>query len=314
MNVPLSTPGRAWVLLGSGKRLNLLDPQPDDWTDQDLAIGLSRAYRWGGHSQWDLPLSVAQHSLLVLVLRQQMQHAPLTPCQALRELLHDADEGLLGFDPISPLKPHLDGGFDALTRRLRSAITARYRLQAWHEDDTILHKRADRLAAASEALHVVGWPAEAIAEMLGIRLRPLERDPLPLLDGLRPWQPWPPRRAASLLLAKLRELQHATSLDHPADLALAIEREAVLTRLGSAFSRLPLGQRRRCAHPVTGNSLTDTFVFVEADDAQQQLEGVIVDGERDEDGQWVLDGEFTVFTTEEDLIRVSGWNCTTEVQ
>ena len=137
---------------------------------------------------------------------------------------------------------------------------------------------------------------------------------MPLLDGLRPRQPWPPRRAASLLLTKLRELQHATSLDHPADLALAIEREAVLTRLGSAFSRLPVGQRRRCAHPVTGNSLTDTFVFVEADDAQQHLESVIVDGERDEDGQWVLDGEFTVFTTEEDLIRVSGWNCTTEVQ
>ena len=30
MNVALSTPSRAWVLLGSGKRLNLLDPLPDD--------------------------------------------------------------------------------------------------------------------------------------------------------------------------------------------------------------------------------------------------------------------------------------------
>ena len=314
MNVALSTPGRAWVLLGSGKRLNLLDPQPDDWTDQDLAIGLSRTYRWGGHSKWDLPLSVAQHSLLVLVLRQQMQHSPLTPCEALRELLHDADEGLLGFDPISPLKPHLDGEFNALTQRLRSAISARYGLQEWHEDDYILHKRADRLAAASEALHVVGWSPEAIAEMLGIRLRPLDGDPLPLLDGLRPWEPWPPRRAASLFLAKLRELQHATSLDHPADLTLAIAREATLTRLGNAFSRLPPRKQRRCAHPITGNSLTDTLVFVEAGDAQQHIEGVIVDGEKDEDGQWVLDGEFTVFTIEEDLIRVSGWNCTTEVQ
>ena len=302
------------MLLGSGKRLNLLDPQPDDWTDQDLAVGLSRTYRWGGHSKWDLPLSVAQHSLLVLVLRQQMQHAPLTPREALRELLHDADEGLLGFDPISPLKAHLDGGFDALTRRLRLAITVRYRLQDWQEDDHILHKRADRLAAASEALHVVGWSAEAITEMLGIRLRPLAGDPLPSLDGSRPWEPWTPRRAASLFLVKLRELQHATFLDHPANLTLAIEREAMLTRLCVAFSRLPPGQQRRCAHPITGNSLTDTFVFVETDDGQQHLEGVIVDGERDEDGQWVLDGEFTVFTTEEDLIRVSGWNCTTEVQ
>ena len=306
-------PDRAWVLLKSGKRLDLLDPHPTSWLDSDLAIGLSRTYRWGGHSCWDLPLSVAQHSLLVLVIRQHMQHSPLTPREALRELLHDADEGLLGFDPISPLKPHLDGGFDALTRRLRSAITARYRLEDWHDDDYVLHKRADRLAAASEALHVVGWSAEAIAEMLGLRLRPLEEDPLPPLDGLRPWAPWAPRRAASLFLAKLRELQHATYLDHPADLTAAIEREAMLTRLGDAFSRLPPGQQRRCAHPITGNSLTDTFVFVESDN-QQNLEGVIVDGECDENGQWVLDGEFTVFTTDEELIRVSGWNCTTEVQ
>ena len=87
------TTDRAWVRLGSGKRLDLLDPQPGQWTDRDLAVGLSRTYRWGGHSRWDLPLSVAQHSLLVLVLRQQMQpHQPLTPGEALRELLHDADE------------------------------------------------------------------------------------------------------------------------------------------------------------------------------------------------------------------------------
>ena len=65
-------PERAWVRLESGRRLNLLQPDPNGWTDRDLAIGLSRTYRWGGHSRWDLPLSVAQHSLLVLVLRQKM--------------------------------------------------------------------------------------------------------------------------------------------------------------------------------------------------------------------------------------------------
>jgi len=83
-------PDRAWVQLGSGRRL---DPQPDQWVDQDLAVGLSRIYRWGGHSCWELPLSVAQHSLLVLVLvlRQQMQpRQPLAPGEALRELLHAA--------------------------------------------------------------------------------------------------------------------------------------------------------------------------------------------------------------------------------
>ena len=33
---------RAWVLLPSGRRLNLLEPDPWAWTDRDLAIGLSR--------------------------------------------------------------------------------------------------------------------------------------------------------------------------------------------------------------------------------------------------------------------------------
>ena len=61
---------RAWILLPSGKQLDLLAPDPWAWTDDDLAIGLSRTYRWAGYSAWDLPLSVAQHSLAVLALRR----------------------------------------------------------------------------------------------------------------------------------------------------------------------------------------------------------------------------------------------------
>ena len=38
------------------------------------------------------------------------------------------------------------------------------------------------------------------------------------------------------------------------------------------------------------------------------------EGECDDDGQWLLDGEFTVFTVEEELIRVCGWGCHVEVQ
>ena len=73
--------------------------------------------------------------------------------------------------------------------------------------------------------------------------------------------------------------------------------------------------RRRCTHPPAGNSLTDTFVHVEADDvSQQHVEGVIADGERDKDGQWLLDGEFTVFMTDDELVVAHGWNCTAEIQ
>jgi len=308
-------PDRAWVRLGSGRRLDLLDPQPDQWLDQDLAVGLSRTYRWGGHSCWELPLSVAQHSLLVLVLRQQMQpHQPLTPGEALWELLHDTDK-LIGFDLVAMPRLHLGAEFQTLAARLHAAVAARYQLPDWEPDDLVLHRRADHLATASEGVHVAGWHPGELAETLGIRLAPLRDDPLPLLDGLRPWEPWPPGRAASLFLAKLRQLDQAAYLDAPADLTAAIGREATLARLSAAFSRLPPGTRRRCVRPLTGSSLTDTFVFVETDDiSQQHLEGVVVDGERDEDGEWVLDGEFTVFTTDEELIRVAGFACTVEVQ
>ncbi len=51
------------------------------------------------------------------------------------------------------------------------------------------------------------------------------------------------------------------------------------------------------------------------DISQQHVEGVgvgvVVDGERDEAGRWLLGGEFT---TEEELIKVAGWRCTMEVQ
>jgi len=204
------TPDRAWVLLPSGRRLDLLTPDPAAWIDSDLATGLSRTYRWGGYSRWELPLSVAQHSLLVLALRQQMsEHQLLTPGEALRELLHDAEEGLIGFDPISPLKPHLGTAFKSVTDRLRTAIDERYRLPAWDAAGYILHKRADHLAAASEAFQVTGWSREEIRESLEITLEPLDEDPLPVPDGMHSWEPWPPRLAAALFLPKLRDLIRA---------------------------------------------------------------------------------------------------------
>src|ERR1700738_1378799 len=70
---------RAWVLLPSGRRLDLLNPDPQAWTDHDLSVALSRTYRWAGYSAWDLPLSVAQHSMTVLAIRQVSSGPGLTP-------------------------------------------------------------------------------------------------------------------------------------------------------------------------------------------------------------------------------------------
>ncbi len=200
-------PDRAWTLLPSGGRLNLLAPDPLSWTDRDLAIGLSRTYRWGGYSAWDLPLSVAQHSLTVVALRT---HAALAPAEAMRELLHDAIEALMGgWDPITPLKPHLGEGYARLAGRLQAAVDSRYQLPAWDAAAYTAHKRADRLAAASEAFHVAGWSRAELRSELGIGIEPLETDPLAPPAGMRPWEPWPPRVAEDHFLRALQHLQVA---------------------------------------------------------------------------------------------------------
>jgi uncharacterized protein len=221
---------RAWVLLSpSRNRLNLLDPSPDSWDDADLAVGLSRTYRWGGHSAWDLPLSVAQHSLTVLALRRAMTGPSLASAEELRELLHDADEGFLSFDCITPVKPYLGAGYSAVVGRLQVAIAERYRLPAWTPDEHARHKHAGRLAAASEARHVVGWSAHEIRHSLEIAVDPIENDPLPVPPGLRPWEPWPPNLAAHLFLAGLRRLC-ALREGSPADRPITSATEASRVR------------------------------------------------------------------------------------
>jgi uncharacterized protein len=196
---------RAWVRLLSGKRLDLLNPTPFDWEDEDLALGLARTYRWGGHSAWPLPLSVAQHSLFVLGLRRQ--RAPGGDARAdLRELLHDADEGLLGFDCISVLKPFLGAAYRNLVAQLETAIARRYGLPAWIEAEWRLHKEADRIAAATEAVRVVGWTEAEMRHVLGIPFEPLREDPLVAVYGGTAWEPWAPQVAAQRFLSELQLL------------------------------------------------------------------------------------------------------------
>ncbi len=197
---------RAWVRLPSGKRLDLLHPTPFDWDDEDLAIGLARTYRWGGHSAWPLPLSVAQHSLMVLAMNRAATRSRDTDAD-MRELLHDADEGLLGFDCISVVKPFLGEAYRALTVDLQRAVAIRYRLRGYEPAELKRHKRADRIAAASEAVHVVGWTRDEVRHTLRIPFEPLADDPLVAIYGGTPWEPWTPTLAAGRFLAELRTLR-----------------------------------------------------------------------------------------------------------
>lgn len=283
-----------YTLLRSGNVLNLLDPSPFAWTDADLSARLARTYRWSSETRWSRPLSVAQHSLTVLHIREMQAVAPLSAIEQLRELLHDADEGLLHFDPPSPIKAHLGEGYKRISKGLRDAIGVRYDLPVWDRVNYQAHKRADRLAAASEAKHVVGWSDNAILTYLQIRDAPLRLDPLPAQPGLQPWEPWSDGLAAQLFLERLTTLQRqAIDIDADATIMVRPPEPAI-------------------EPPPNEPLLPPTYVLVEG--GCESIEGQIVKGVRDADGTWDLDGVFTVQTDDGHLVRVMGWNCVTEIQ
>lgn len=204
---------RALIRHPSGRRLDLLDPQPDAWTDEDLATGLSRTFRWGGHSIWPMPLPVAQHALTVLALYRRLASRPVTAIEALREVLHDVEEALIGgFDPISPVKPILGEAFEALSKNLQRVAFLRYGVPYWTDGEYRLHKSADNLAGASEAVHVAGWSAEEMHDLLNIALKPLTDDPLAEIYDCRPWEPWTPTVAAERFHEELTKQSRAAAL------------------------------------------------------------------------------------------------------
>lgn len=206
------TAKRAWARMPSGCRLNLLDPHVDGWTDQDLADRLARVPRWAGDSAWPLPLSVAQHSLLVLEIARAEAGPGFTPAQALRELLHDAEEAFLGFDLMSPLKPILGRAFADLTERLVRVIWQRYGLVPWTPAQCAAHKRADRVAAASEAVMCTNWPEAEVRRVLRIAAPILTDDPLVCRYGGQPWECWAPDLATARFLDQLKDLQRRVAL------------------------------------------------------------------------------------------------------
>jgi hypothetical protein len=193
--------------LPSGCRLDLINPTPFDWQDEDLALRMARTYRWSGESIWPVPMSVAQHALMVLAMQRQWSASLLSPMAMMRELHHDSDEGLLGFDCSAVLKPILGAPFAEVSRRLLQAVFIRYGITPWTPEEKIVHKKADRIAAASEAVHVVGWSRDEVRSVLRIEYKPLDTDPLEQVYGDEPWAPWPADVAAERFLAEMKDIE-----------------------------------------------------------------------------------------------------------
>lgn len=170
---------RAWQRMLSGRKLDLLSPDPADVELEDIAHGLARVARWNGQTIGDHIFSVAQHSLLVLDCFLDTAPGADRQTQAL-VLLHDAAEYVIG-DLISPFKRAVGPGYKDTEHRLQAAIHRRFGLPVQPADELLRAiKLADLQAAFLEATQLAGFSR---AEALELFRRPAREPQLVILPA-----------------------------------------------------------------------------------------------------------------------------------
>ena len=168
----------------TGKRINLLEPAPDDIDLRDITTALDRLPRWTGHTE--IPYSVLQHSLAChAVVKQYLATSPML---LLATLLHDAHEAYMG-DIATPVAIAIGSGVGQLKTRLQSAIHRHFGLPERLSDQHLnIIKFADRTMAAWEWTHLM-------------RRAALNMD-LGIVGGHESWMP-----RASVLRVKLNAIR-----------------------------------------------------------------------------------------------------------
>jgi hypothetical protein len=178
-----ASPPRAWQLMLSGRRLDLLDPQPEDIEAEDIALGLSRLARWNGQTKGAHSFSVAQHSLLVESIFNSL-NPQADQKDKLAALLHDAPEYVVG-DMISPFKTVIGADYKAVEKRLLGAIHKRFKIPVETPSALISEiKNADGIAAYHEAVTLAGFDEQDALKIFGAPPRGLSiqkefLDPMP---------------------------------------------------------------------------------------------------------------------------------------
>ena len=133
------------VLTRSGRLLDLLDPQPEDITMEDIAHGLSRQFRYAGALG---DYTVAQHS--IHVMQSVRSNWPGDESYGLKDamrlaLLHDASEAYI-HDMPTPAKILLSD-YVNLEHRIMGAIFKKFNVVSeW----TQLVKEADASMCGTE--------------------------------------------------------------------------------------------------------------------------------------------------------------------
>ncbi len=190
---------RTWQRMLSGRRLNLIEPSPMDIEITDIALGLSRNTRWNGQTTGEHGWSVAQHSLLVVDILRRMESKP-SPHLLFAGLLHDGSE-YVTHDMITPLKAAVGDVFKEVEDRLTCAIHLRFGLPARLPPDMKKKiKKADLIAAATEAVQLAGFAEPEVRSVLEIKARPLTDVTL---------SPLPVRTVEQLFLEAFKQLEAA---------------------------------------------------------------------------------------------------------
>lgn len=193
---------RTWQRMLSGRRLNLIEPSPLDVEIEDIALGLARNTRWNGQTKGPHGWSIAQHSdLVVEITRRLYPRAPARLLMAAK--LHDASE-YVTHDLITPLKAVVGDVFKEVERGLMRAVHIRFGLPAeLPAADKAAIKRADRIAAATEAVQLAGFTEQECRTVLHFKEKPIKDiklTPLPVVE------------AEKRFLAGFRKLEQALAL------------------------------------------------------------------------------------------------------
>lgn len=166
-----------WAQVLSGQPVDLLDPQPDQIRLEDIAVALSRAARFNGHTLGAVPYNVAHHSYLC----ETLLPADTAPMARLAVLLHDAHEAYTG-DLVAPFKAAVKVALEnsgvvadpvgAIQWMLQEAVCAAAGLRFPHpEIDPLIHE-ADLRALAIEKRDLLAAEPRAWGDLPDVSEQP----------------------------------------------------------------------------------------------------------------------------------------------
>jgi hypothetical protein len=178
----------------SGRRLHLLDPHTLDLELRDLVIGISRVNRWCGQTIGEVGFNVAHHSCIVEQILIDMVW-PVAPLEVRRwALAHDLAEAIYG-DAVTPVKAVLGQAYRELEERLDRALCGALGFAfPLREEWRRAVKKADRIAAVTEAVRLANWSLTEARDLVGKGYRG------PLWTG--PLEPWTEQEARQRWIAR----------------------------------------------------------------------------------------------------------------